>query len=70
MATKLLKIRTWTVGHHYLGVTHTKMSSAVHTHTQVKARFSILAIVAADRYHFISLAAPSEHFSTFTSSLQ
>ncbi len=24
------------------------MSSAVHTHTQVKARFSILAVVAAD----------------------
>ena len=32
-------------GRHYLGVTHTTMSSAVHTLTQVKACLSIMAVV-------------------------
>jgi hypothetical protein len=32
-------------GRHYLGVTRTTMNFAVHTLIQVKARFSIMAVV-------------------------
>jgi hypothetical protein len=43
---------------HYLGVTRTTMSSAVHTLTQVKARISIMAVIVNSwccSYRFISL---------------
>ncbi len=52
------KIQSQLIGRHYLGVTRITMSSAVYSLTQVKARFSIMAVIVYSRccsYHFISL---------------